>query len=60
MCQHNKMKESAPEDKVERKNALSQSAAFAIGHVNFKGEYDFSEEVIQISLNFDQSDFEDF
>lgn len=42
---------ASPEERIEIQKALSGSAAFAYGHINFQGEYDFSDEVIKNVLN---------
>ncbi len=53
MYQTQKLIEASPEERKEIQKALSNSAAFAYGHVNFQGEYDFSDEVLVDILEVD-------
>ena len=45
--------EASPTERKEIQKALSNSAAFAYGHVNFQGEYDFSDEALNDILEVD-------
>jgi TnpA family transposase len=53
LYQTKKMIDASPQERKEVQQALSHSAAFAYRHVNFQGEYDFSDDVIQNSLKVD-------
>ncbi len=53
MYQTQRIIEASPEERKEIQKALSNSAAFAYGHVNFQGEYDFSDEALNGILEVD-------
>jgi TnpA family transposase len=53
LYQTQKIIEANPEERKEIQRALSNSAAFAYSHVNFQGEYDFSDEVLVDILEID-------
>jgi TnpA family transposase len=53
LYQTQKIIEANPEERKEIQRALSNSAAFAYSHVNFQGEYDFSDEVLVDILEVD-------
>ena len=53
LYQTQKIIEANPEERKDIQRALSNSAAFAYGHVNFQGEYDFSDEVLVDILEID-------
>ena len=53
LYQTQKIIEASPEERKEIQKTLSNSAAFAYGHINFQGEYDFSDEVVKDALKVD-------
>ncbi|MES2520962.1 MAG: Tn3 family transposase [Bacteroidota bacterium] len=53
LYQTQKIIEANPQERKEIQRALSNSAAFAYSHVNFQGEYDFSDEVLVDILEVD-------
>jgi len=53
LYQTQRLIEASPEERREIQKALSQSAAFAYKHINFQGEYDFSDEVVENTLKVD-------
>ncbi|MBC7407402.1 MAG: Tn3 family transposase [Arcicella sp.] len=53
LYQTQKIIEASTEERKEIQRALSNSAAFAYSHVNFQGEYDFSDEVLVDILEID-------
>lgn len=53
LYQTKKMMEASPQERKELQQALPHSAAFAYRHINFQGEYDFSDDVIRNALKVD-------
>ena len=53
LYQTQKIIEASPEERKEIQKSLSNSAAFAYRHINFQGEYDFSDEVVKDALKVD-------
>ncbi len=53
LYQTKKITEAGSQERKEIQNALSHSAAFAYRHINFHGEYDFSDDIIKNSIKVD-------